>query len=454
MRALILATAFPLTLFGAGSAYAAPCDPGVIAVTPDERTYSQPFDLFSASYNHAANCNLQVPVSGVPAGTIAVYRADYTGLVEDGASARLRVEHDGMVELIDIDGFADSSIYQHYIGSGTGASINSEITLSVTSFDSDMYNANDPLSEIGAIDYVEAARATLDDLQDSIDQFSLQRTALVTHLSGTADLLAGANRPLEQDDSIGLIGAFGSHTFGVTANYNLGGGFAVLGGGAIVQQDVAGAGAEGVLLSGALRYVDPNGGSFRPFGEIGLRGAPQLGLSFNRSYDDGSSDGVSTTTSVDGSLIGAYLRGGVLFAPDANNDIVFSGTLMKNWLSTDAYAESIEADNLFAASVGSTTSSYDTFKLGVDWTTRFTPDFDVTLTAAVGHIEARNDLLANVAFAGPFEGVGVSENFAEYGARAGWNLNDTTNLGLFAYGTSGEHSGTHTQFGADIHVKF
>ena len=122
--------------------------------------------------------------------------------------------------------------------------------------------------------------------------------------------------------------------------------------------------------------------------------------------------------------------------------------------SADAYDETLDSTNLCAASVPAQTGSYTTAKVGVDWTTRPAPELALTLSGAVGHTMAQDDVATSIAFAGDFTSAGVSESFVEYGARAAYQINDATSIGAFVHGVTGAVSGPHVQFGGDARVSF
>jgi hypothetical protein len=239
----------------------------------------------------------------------------------------------------------------------------------------------------------------------------------------------------------------------VTGRKSLGSGFSLLGGAAYVDQTAGGAKTSGLVFSGTARYVTPDDALLRPFGEVGLHAAPALSLSFTRQY--ATSLGTATATgSANGSFYGGYLKGGVLVAPDPSNDIVFAASVGKDWLNTGAYTETMSGSNLFAASAAAQTGSFDTVKLGAEWTTRMVPQLEVTVSGAVGRTIAENTVSSDVAFAGSFTGAARSENFVEYGLRAGHDIVEGTNVGVFVHGTTGDYSGTHMQVGGDLHVRF
>jgi hypothetical protein len=313
-------------------------------------------------------------------------------------------------------------------------------------------SAPDTIFTLDSIDYL-LVRTTATDIQTSVDQFAANHTSLITHLNATADLLTGAGQKLEQDDGVTALAGLGSFTLGATGRRNLDGGFTLLGGAAVFDQSAGGSTASGLLLSGSLRYIAPGDGFVRPYGEIGLISAPAMGLSFTRSYVTSTGTTTATGSGV-GALYGGFVKGGALVAPNADNEIVFAATLAKDWLLTGAYTETLSGSNLFAASAPAQSSSFDTVKVGVDWTTKLVPKTELTLSAALGATIAENAVATNVAFAGVFNGAPKSEGFAEYGARVAYEIDPAQTIGAFIHGSTGQYSGTHVQVGGDFHVRF
>ena len=315
------------------------------------------------------------------------------------------------------------------------------------------YDSAGNLFTLDSVDYAELGRTTTANIQTSVNQFAANHSSLVTHLNATADLLAGAGQKLEQPDGVGALGAIGSFTAGLTGRRALGGNFIVLGGAAVLDQSSTGARATGLLFSGSIRYLTPDTGVFRPFAEAGVRTSPVLDMSFTRQTKTSAGTQTGAATAV-GATFGGYFRAGVLVAPDLGNELVFSASLAKDWVHTGAYAEAVKTSNLFALSSAAQTSSFDTVKLGADWTTKAVPGIELTVLAAVGRTMAEDSVATKVAFAGSFTGAARSENFVEYGLRAGHDIVQGSNVGVFVHGATGEYSGTHMQVGGDLHVRF
>lgn len=430
------------------------CPPGSINTTPDPSgtSYSTLFDIFVVAAGDAGTCQLHVPTS-LPDGVIGVYSADYRGAVTvaDGEAARLTVTQLGRSDGTTFSGPLDVGgdlLYSNLVGSRDG-SLNSDIRLDLTQA-SDLFS----FAALDSVDYFELARTTFDSVQESIDQLAAGRTAIVTRLNTISGLLTGSLDPLEEQNEIALRGSAGSYMFGATGRYNLGNGFSVLGGGAVTEVSGGDASASGVLLSGALRYLQPGHDKVRYFGELGAVGAPSLDMRFRRDYEDGSPGGASIIQDLSGSFFAAYLKGGMLYAPNPNNRVLFSGTLMGDWLGNHGYEETLEQANLFAASVDDQTNSFTTLKLGAAFTHYFTSQLDVTLTGALGKTFSMEEVASNVAFIGSVAGRSQDEEFAELGARIGYELSRTTKADAFVLTSIGNASGQHVEVGAAFHFKF
>lgn len=453
MKSLVAIAAFAVVALSASATYADPVSDCSFTPVPKGDAYSILFDStdgFFADLTTPFTCPVTVPANPLNAGEIGVYKVDYRGGLSLDATGHMVVTTGGHVVSVDIttndeDSF-DGYFFSDYFRSD-GSALNSSVTLSLPHS-----GYPDGQFVLDTIDYL-LVRATISDLQSSIDQLAGDRTSVVTHLNATADLLSGVGQPLEGDDGFGAVGGIGSVTVGVSGRKSLDDGFSLLGGMAFVDQTAGGASTDGLVFSGSARYLTPGADTIRPFGEVGLHAAPALSLSFSRDYAT-SIGTVSTTGNAQGNFFGGYIRGGVLFAPDPTNDVVFAATLGKDWLSTGAYTETFSGSNLFAASAPAQTGNFDTIKIGADWTTRMVPQLDLTFSAAVGRTIAENAVATDVAFAGSFTGAPRSENFVEYGVRASRDIQPGANLGAFVHGATGEYSGTHVQVGGDIHVSF
>ena len=451
----IVAAGF-LVIASVGAASAAECaasdSPPDTVVAPDNGSASVFPDSFIVSGGDSNTCtvsNLPVPI---PAGHYGVYKIDSRGFTSQnpGEQTTYSVTYDGDTQTATIDGeYSDDTIFTHYFGTGLGpvADFNAEFGLAV---DGDGASS----SELDSIDIL-AGYTTLDEQYASLGQLSTARTGIVTALNTTAGLILGVDQRADRSTEIGALGAYGSYTVGGYGHFDLGQGFTADLGAAAFDQSVGDGAANGVLLGGQARYIQPDDGSgMRWLGSVGASFAPDMAMTFSRTYGDGSDEGASVTASTSGSMVGIWLEGGVLVAPTPTDEIIFSASLGRNWLNADGYSETLGDGNLFALSTDDATSTYDTVKAKAAWTTSISPDVDLTLHGAVGYLNANDNLTADVSFVDTLTVGGQSEAFAEYGARLGWSFAEQARWDVFALGSTGAESGTHVQVGTAVSMKF
>lgn len=441
-------------LLTATQAHAAPdCTQSSLATTTNGETVTFDNGLISNS-GETGSCSVSTSIF-VPAGHYGVFRADSRGYVflAAGDHTELSLTQGGTVGSRGFDGeFDDSVFFTKYYAVGYVA------TDTVFSGDAavDSLAASDAAStgQYDSVDFL-VGYTTLTSQQNSLDEIGLQQLGITTHLDATAGLLTGANQPLEGENEIGLLGGVGSYTLGITSRYNLAEGFSLLGGASIVNFGIPGASANGVLAAGALRFVQPGASAFRYFGEAGVQLA-SLGLSFSRHYDNGTTSNYAAGATGDGLLGSIYVRGGALWAPNADNDVVFSATLKQGALGIGSMVEDDPSDrpNLFSADYSGTTASFTTLKGGVDWKAELTQELDLTASLALGTAFANYGAKADIFGVGNVTGAPASTLFAEYGVRLGWIPTPTGRIDTFFTGSTGTGIGTHAQIGAAYHLNF
>ncbi|MBK8083827.1 MAG: hypothetical protein IPK28_08325 [Devosia sp.] len=442
-------------LIGSGAAFAADCAasnvPPDVVIAPDSRSASVFPAGFVVSGGSTDSCSVSVDVP-IPDGYYGVYKIDSRGFValNDGESSTYSVTYDGGTQSAVVDGeYLEDAFYTHYFGTGLGpvASFDAEFGLEV---DGDGSSS----AELDSID-VLAGFTSWNSQVASVSELSLARTALVTHLGATGELLIGGNQPRERGDSLGAFGALGSHIVGGIGHFNLGGGFILDGGAALFDQSVGGIAGNGALLGLKASYLQPDDGtSFRLIGSAGLRLAPGMNLTFTRHYSDGSDEGATVLADTTGNLFGIEAEAGVLVRPGPTSELVFTAAASRTWLGVEGYEETIGGSNLFPITTDTATGTFDVVKLKAAWTSELAEDLDLTLHGAVGHGFAHDDVVADVAFVGDVSTGGVSEFFAEYGARLGWAYSPATTMSVFALGSTGAESGTHMQAGAGLAIEF
>jgi hypothetical protein len=456
---LKLPITFAAFVLMASPAFAAPCFSAFPSF--DNSNINVSFTDMVASPGGGVTCDVVTdPVvinndDSTPDGAIYAYSSEYRVDSATGDTIHLETTANGIAQIATVPGSDDDSAFiRNYTGVIKGEGLQSDIVLNVDS-------PADNTAELVSLDYNFLGYTTLNEQTTSLDQVSGAQAAVVTHLNATAGLIVGANKPLERGDEIGLIGAIGSHTVGVTGHYNFGDGLSFDGGAALFDQSVGGAVTSGVLLGGKASYLQPeDGSSFRLLGNVGLSAAPNASMSFSRDYtlfdagDDFSDVAASGTASGHGTMIGAWAEGGVLIAPDADTEVIFSVSYARNWLSLDGVAEEQTDSNPFAASIDDATYTYDTIKAKAAWTTSITTDVDLTAHGAIGYMFAPGELVTEVALVGPMTVGGQDEAFVEYGARVGWAFAENARWDVFALGSTGAETGTHAQIGTAVSMKF
>jgi hypothetical protein len=248
---------------------------------------------------------------------------------------------------------------------------------------------------------------------------------------------------------------------GVTGRLNLAEGFSLLGGISIVNFGLPGASASGITGAGALRYVQPDMGGPRFFGEAGAQiGAMQFALS--REYDDGLSladPGAGGTG--DGYLAAVHARGGVILTPVPDNELVLSASIKQTGFNTSTF---VEADPLadsdpFTADLSGTGVGYTTVKIGADWSAPIVTDVELTGSLGVGTTMGNSGVSADVFGVSDITGDRVesapgSNIFASYGLRLAWTPSPGAKVDGFVQGTTGTGIGTHAQIGAGYRMSF
>jgi len=177
-------------------------------------------------------------------------------------------------------------------------------------------------------------------------------------------------------------------------------------------------------------------------------------MHLSRSYVNGIGT-ASGEGDASGSVFGAFVRGGVLYAPTVDDQVTFSATLAGNWLNIGAYAEAASSSNPFPASFAAQSVATGQVKLTAGWTHHVDDNLDFTLSASVGRSFGGGvTTAASVVGFGDVSGSAGDYTFGELGARIDYKLSDTVKLNAFALSMFGDKIGTHTQFGGGLNVSF
>jgi hypothetical protein len=452
MKRLILVAG--LVLMGAPAAKADPCvisyGPTNPTYAPDDTAISLFFDAFFTTVTSAGTCAPSFAAhSNVPndPDLFEVYSADIRGsFLVPGDEAEITVTNNGTSTtgtLVD----DPASAVTHFIGKDADGNLSSEIGVVLTV-------AGDPASEleITTIDYALAGTMTRADAEISLTEVNLAGAGLVTHLGGMNTLLTGGNLAVEGENEVGVFAAVGSYDLGVRGRYNLTEGVSLLGGVSLVDFATTNATARGAAGALAVRYLDPAPTATRLYAEAGVE-ASLLTMSFTRSYVDSLGPHTVAGTGT-GGIGGVYGKAGVLWAPDASNEVLLSATLRGSSLGVGNYSEPVSLGNLFAADLGGSNTLYTTAKVNVDWTAALASDVDLTASAGLGTTFANSGTTANIMGGGPATGGARSTVFAEYGLRLGWKPTATATIDGFVHGTTGTGIGTHVQLGAAARMRF
>lgn len=291
----------------------------------------------------------------------------------------------------------------------------------------------------------------------SIDDLARSRHGVMAQHHGLVAPLLGRDKPVEAGNHAGGFAAGGSATAGGYAQVGLAHGFALLGGLSWSRESYPDAEMHDALTgAAALRYVHEGFGAWRPLIEAGGWHAPEADLRFSRSYANGAGTAVGNGRT-HGDLSYYYGRAGIMWAPAKSDQVVITGEVGRQHMSVNGYAETVDAQNPFEATVAASEDSMTLGRLQAQWSHRFTSSIDMTLWAAgVRDFDWKSDLVARVSGVGTFSPtVNAGSTWAEYGARAGLKLTDAITLDAFANGVSGDNGvAARVHGGAGLRIQF
>jgi hypothetical protein len=442
-----------MVLSAGGAHAAADCTNNVLATQTNAVAFAwQNWILDLLGGNDTLTCNVVAPLA-IPNGAIGYYVVDNRGFSTGENGANVDVTTDPDFAAAQSQNFTGDSIdYTHttMFASGPRADFNADITATLNGV------ANDPA--VATLDSTDIAvfYTTMGELQASIDSLNAGRTSVVTHLSASAGLLTGSDKPIDVEGTeVTGFGALGSYMFGAAGHFTVAEGFSVLGGVSLINQGSSTASAQGPLAAVAVRYVDPaNTSGFRLFGEGGVNVAA-LSTSFTRTYlANISAQPLSVTSTTSATYAAVYFKGGVLIDIDDVNEVALSATVQGTGLGVAGYAESLTTANPFPATVAAQTGYFTTVKGNAAWTTELMTNLDLTATVGVGATMSHTPVNANIAFVGAVAGAPANNFFAEYGVRLGWSPTDTATFDTFVQGSTATVGGTHVQGGVGARLKF
>lgn len=428
-RVLGLLAASTVALWG-GVAFAANgCPSGTydVVVSPDGTSYSVPgfSDWFVDTTTTLTTCAISIPLQNPgAAGNIVVFTSDIRGYryLEGGDEVELEVDQDGTKTTFTDNGPADADFLVTDLVAVKGGEIDIDGRLELTD------STGNGFATVDSLDYTELGRITT----------PTDQTAAIVHLGATAGLLTGGLQPIEDGNSIALMGGYGSYMFGGTGRYNISDGFSVLGGVSLVNQRAGASTTSGVLGAIAIRYVEPGINSFRPLAEGGLVvGALQV-------------DYPNVGPNVPTGLGTIYGKGGFISDLTPETKLAIYGTLAETGLGSSAFTQTFPA---FTVNVPAQTGFFTTTKATAAITAELAPTVDLTAEASVGMVFSHSGMTATIPTLGT---VNAAQNsaFVDYGVRLGWEPDPMVKLSVFAQGSIGQDVGVHNQIGATAKLKF
>lgn len=428
-RVLGLLAGSTVALWGGAALAANGCPSGTydVVVSPDGTSYSVPgfSDWLVDTTTTLTTCALSIPLQNPgAAGNIVVFTSDIRGYryLEGGDEVDLEVDQNGTKTTFHDSGPADADYLVTDLVAVTGGKIKVDGKLELTD------STGNGLGTVDSLDYTEIGRITT----------PTDQTAAIVHLGSTAGLLTGGLQPIEDGNSVGVIGGYGSYMFGGTGRYNISDGFSVLGGVSLVNQRAGASTASGVIGAIAVRYVEPGINSFRPMAEGGLVvGALQV-------------DYPNVGPNVPTGLGTVYGKGGFVSDIAPETKLAVYGTLAETGLGSSAFTQTFPA---FSVNVPAQTGFFTTAKVTAAITTELAPTVDLTAEASAGMVYSHSGMTATIPTLGTIKAAQHSA-FVDYGLRLGWAPDPVVKLELFAQGSIGQDTGSHNQIGASAKLRF
>ncbi len=173
----------------------------------------------------------------------------------------------------------------------------------------------------------------------------------------------------------------------------------------------------GVLLGGALRYLQPAAPGISMLAEAGGWLSPSGSYSLTRSYDGGS--GTGTTSGTQSYIFG---RAGPVSDLADGDEVAVTGEIGRQELDTDAYDEQLSG-NPFNAAVSAGSDSMTVAKLRGQWTHKVSQDVDVTVWAALARSFGHSTTVSTtIAGFGALSPATSDATWVEAGGRIGYQV--------------------------------
>jgi probable HAF family extracellular repeat protein len=296
---------------------------------------------------------------------------------------------------------------------------------------------------------------TLASVQASANQLSRERQVVMGQDHGFLDQLLQEGTRMVAPDSAGAYGALGSATGGGSGRTHYGPIELIMGLGAASENYAGVSMNDAVIAAAKLRYVHALNAQYGLFGEIGGYYSPSGTYNFSRTYANGAAF-AKATEQVSGDQTYGFGRIGALINVTLADEVAPSLEIGGQALHTNSYSELFSAINPFEAHLPAANSTLDVFKARAQWTHNFTPAIDATIWAAWAH--GFNYYDGSQLFV---DGIGnfapqyaSTLNWAEYGIRVGYKVNEMITTSIFVNGVAGDITGSKAHVGGGVSVKF
>lgn len=258
-------------------------------------------------------------------------------------------------------------------------------------------------------------------------------------------LLTGLNQQVSSCNSIGAGMVFGSISGTANGRQEIVPGLTALGGVRIGRYERRGSNVEldtGIAVS--LQYDPPDMGSSRPYAALTLAASYQ-DLSYTRGYLQGGAPlaGEGKTSSI-GASVGAQVGWVARVSPQT--EAAASLSYLRQWQTTDGYAEAPGVGNPLAATIDRGASRSNVASAAIQLTHLLTDNLEVNVNASVdrafsGRIDVGGDI-------GGMRVTSELPDFTSYtlGARAGIRISEQATVDLFV-----NHVGAPAAIGGHTH---
>src|SRR3981189_1915692 len=257
----------------------------------------------------------------------------------------------------------------------------------------------------------------------SINDLGKQRfnQRITNRVLGT--VLLGVNEQINCSDCISAFGSAGSFSAGIHGRKELTPNLSLLAGIAYTQYSEGGYSVTSAPIGAfALRYDFTDGGSSRPFFDMGTILSPFEKVRYTRSYAT-SLGAVSLDSSTNSSDYGVFGRAGWITRLSPRDEVAASIEVWQLWQRVAGYADPATAFNPFDATVSSGTDRTNLVKIGGQWTHLFGSSVEGNINGGYVHSFATHSgIVAAVTGDGVVTPTMGDQGWFEYGGRLGFRI--------------------------------